>query len=126
MSRNPLGKIVTVGFKVEIGTGGKAETFFAQAGNGTCFVRFGAKDSPPPKLFDEIGVPEGCGVSSATIAVSLRRYSLATLFTSSGETFLMASISSLGELRPSTAIASDHKNASPEMEFLSNSASAIS
>src|SRR5271169_4554191 len=117
--------MVTVGFNVEIGTGGNAETFFAQAGSITCFVRFGAKDSPPPKPFDEMGIPEGCGVSSATIAVSLCRYSLATLFTSSGETFLIASISSLGELRPSTAIASDHKDASPDMEFLSNSASAI-
>ena len=116
-----------MGFTVEVGIAGGATAFPAQAGRGTGFVCFGAKDSAPRrKPSAATGAPDGRGVSTATVAVSLTRYSLATRFTSATATFFMASMSSSGEVRPSTARAWDQAMASPVTEFFSNSASAIS
>ena len=47
--RNPLGNTVTLGLTVDVGTANGESAFFAQAGNGTAFVCFGAKDSPPER-----------------------------------------------------------------------------
>src|SRR4030095_3366726 len=125
--RTPLGNSVTVGLTFDIGTSRGFNVLFAQAGNGTDFVSFGAKDSLPGREFsDATGLPDSCGVNTATIAVSLVIYFFATRFQSAPLTVLIASMSSSGELRPSTARACDHSRARPEMEFRRNSASAIS
>ena len=124
--RIPLGSKVTMGLTFDVGRGGTASAFLAQAGNATGFVSLGVKISVPPKPFEDMGLPEGRGVRTAVIAVSFTRYCLGTRLTSSSVTFLIARISSSGELRPSTAIASDQEAARSEIEFYWNSSSAIS
>src|SRR6266496_1262642 len=101
--RNPLGSAVTLGLTVDVGTANGESAFFAQAGSGTAFVCFGAKDSPPEREpSDATASPDSCGVIITVTALSLMRYFFATRFTSATVTFLIASMSSSIEVRPST------------------------
>src|SRR5512135_73171 len=111
MRRNPLGRSVTVGTGMGAGRVGGITAALAQAGRGTGLVCFGANDSAPPNPWEATGCPDGRGVRIAVTAVSLTRYSLATRFTSATVTFLMASMSSSGDVRPSTARAWDQAKA---------------
>src|ERR1035438_3383984 len=83
----PLGKFVMKGFKVETGMGSSAVSFFAQDGSLTSAFFEVAKFSLPPKLFDEMGLSDGCGVRIAPMAWLKSRYFLATRFTSSTVTW---------------------------------------
>ena len=73
MSLMPLGRLVTNGFSVEAGTGSCSVIFFAHDGSLTLVFFEEAKDSLPPKLFDEIGLSDGCGVRMAEMAWSKSR-----------------------------------------------------
>ena len=122
-----MASTVTAGFTFDAGTSRGFNVLFAHAGSGTGFVCLGAKDSLPGfEPSEATGLPDSRGVNKATTAVSLIRYFLATRFTSVTVTFLIASMSSSGEVRPSTDSACDHSAARPAMEFLRNSASATS
>src|SRR6267154_180726 len=110
----PLDKFVTNGFSIVAGTGRPSVIFSAHDGSFTFAFLVEISDSPPPKLFDEIGLSDGVGVRIAEIAWSKSRYFLATRFTSSTVTARNRLMSSSGELRPSTATASDHALARPE------------
>src|ERR1043166_8240900 len=98
----PLGSIVTVGFTLEAGTSRGLIFLFAHAGSGTGLVSLGANDSAPGRVPSAaVGLSELRGVNTATTDVSLIRYFAATRFTSATVTFLIASMSSSGEFRPS-------------------------
>src|SRR5271167_2572986 len=103
----PLARFVTNGLSVVAGTGNPSVIFCVHAGSLTFAFLVEISDSPPPKLFDEIGLSDGVGVRIAEIAWSKSRYFLATRFTSSTVTARNKLMSSSGELRPSTATASD-------------------
>src|SRR5271168_1238373 len=118
----PLDRFVTNGFNVVAGTGNFPTIFFAQGGRFTSALAEETNDSPPPKLFPEIGLSDGVGVRIAEIAWSKSRYFLATRFTSSTVTARNELMSSSGELRPSPATAVDHAEARPETEFFCSSA----
>ena len=122
----PFGSVLTVGFVVSFGISRRVSAADAHSGNATGPVGLPASDSAPPNDFEEIGLPEGCGVSTAVIASSGFRYFRITSFTSSTVTFWIASMSSSGDCRPSTATAFDHSIASPAIEFFWNSSSATS
>src|SRR5512135_1589417 len=125
--RKPLGSTVSIGWTVDAGTANGARAFLAQPGSGTGLVCLGAKDSPPERgLCDATASPDSRGVITATIALSLVKYFFATRFTSAAVTLLIASMSSSGDRRPSTASACDHSAAKPAIEFLRNCASATS
>ena len=66
MSLIPLGRFVTNGFSVEAGTGSCSVICFAHGGSLT-FAYFSRTQTIrlPPKLFDEIGLSDGCGVRIA-------------------------------------------------------------
>src|SRR6202040_2467368 len=100
--------------------------FFAHDGSLAFPFFVEISDSPPPKLFDEIGLSDGAGVKIALMVWSKFRYFLATRFTSSMLTARNKLMSSSGELRPSIATAVDHALARPETEFFCNSALMIS
>src|SRR5579862_1553936 len=113
----PLGRLVTTGFNVEGGISICSVIFLAHTGSLTPVAFDAANDSLPPKLFEEIGLPEGCGVKMAEMAWSKSKYCLATRLTSATVTWRMAAMSSSGDCRPSMATASDHAEASPDTEF---------
>src|SRR5581483_4545908 len=104
----PLAKFVTNGLSVVLGVGNWSVTFFAQSGNFTFGFFDEAKLSAPPKLFPEIGLSDGTGVRIAEMEWSKSKYFFATRLTSSTVTLRYELMSSSGELRPSTATASDH------------------
>src|ERR1700690_701378 len=94
----PLGRFVTNGLSVVAGVGKPPVIFSAQSGNFTSALADETSDSPPPKLFPEIGLSDGVGVRIAEIAWSKSRYFLATRFTSSTVTARNRLISSSGAL----------------------------
>src|ERR1019366_5368291 len=77
-----LGKLVVNGYSVETGTGSCSVNFFAHGGSLTLVFFDDSKFSFPPKLFDEIGLSDGCGVRIAPMAWSKSKYFLATRLTS--------------------------------------------
>src|SRR5271170_4985392 len=122
----PFARFVTKGLSDVAGVGSSLLIFSAHGGNFTFAFLVEMSDSPPPKLFDEIGLSDGTGVRIAEIARSKSRYSLATRLTSSTVTARNKFTSSSGELRFSIAMAVDHADAKPSTEFFCNSAFKIS
>src|SRR5579859_7456021 len=87
ISLEAVGSVLTTGCTVALGM----ESFFnatsAQAGSFTFLVCLGAKDSLPPNPFEDIGLPETCGVNTAVMAFDCTRYWRATRLTSATVTF---------------------------------------
>ena len=81
MSRRPFGRLVLKGVKVETGAGSFSVSCLAHAGSLTLGFFDDAKFSWPPKLLDEIGLSDGCGVRMALMAWSKSKYFFATRFT---------------------------------------------
>ena len=76
MSLIPLDKFVTNGFSVVAGMGSCSVICFAHGGSLTFAFFVETSDSPPPKLFEEIGLSDGVGVRIAEMAWSKSRYFL--------------------------------------------------
>src|SRR5581483_10936884 len=68
ISLMPLARLVTNGLSVDTGRGNCSATFLAHDGRVTSGFFDEAKFSAPPKLLDEIGLSEACGVRMAEMA----------------------------------------------------------